>query len=318
MRVDCNVTYALKDGVLTHISDVESGLKCGCVCAGCKGELIAKKGEIKVHHFAHVNAECAHAYESALHLLAKDLFCQLKDFRLPVYSAESVPFSKTMPVISISDFEAKKEVWFGSFKPDVVLYKNDIPVLFVEIAVTHFVDDEKYNKIANLGISCIEIDLSKQDIETLISDNRTLSRMAYWVYNKKAELSCVEGFQVKKQEQEKIIEQERIQLIKDREKEVREQENRAAFLKKHEIHATLDDKRKKDGETFTYWRVHNAPCAVQKDRMGEYANFDSDCKRCRFKRSTLGYSAEKGAVVFSCLKPYYDSKQEKEQNIGIK
>lgn len=310
MQLDCkNVTYALKDGVLTHISDVESGLKCGCVCAGCKGELIAKKGEIKVHHFAHVNAECAHAYESALHLLAKDLFCQLKDFRLPVYNAESVPFSKTMPVINISDFEAKKEVWFESFKPDVVLYKNDIPVLFVEIAVTHFVDHEKHNKIANLGVSCIEIDLSKQDTEGLITDNRTLSRMAYWIYNKKAELSCVEEFQVKKQNQEKRIEQERIQLIKDREKEVKAQENRAAFLKKYEIFATLDVKQKQNGEAFKFFRVQDAPCGVRRDRIGQYANFYSDCKNCEFKRSLSGFLYDEDVIGFSCLKPYFDSKQ---------
>lgn len=305
------VTYALKDGVLTHISSVESGLKCDCICAGCGGQLIARKGDVKIHHFAHLNAECKSAYESALHLLAKDLFCELKDFRLPVYSAENVPISKTMPVINIVDFEVKKEVFFNSFKPDVVLYKNGAPVLFVEIAVTHFVDDEKYKKIAQLGISCIEIDLSKQDTESLLSDSRILSRSSYWIYNKKAELLCVEDFQTKKQEEEKRIEQERIEFIKDREKEVREQENRAAFLKKYEIHATLDVKNKKDGEEFAFFRVHHAPCAARKDNLGGYANFYSDCKRCKFKRTTLGYSNEVGAVVFSCLKPYYDLKDQK-------
>lgn len=304
-------TDALKDGKLINVSDVVSGLKCGCVCAGCGGQLVAKKGNIKIHHFAHLNADCQTGQESALHLLAKDLFCKLKYFRLPVYRAESVVISKAMPVINIADFEVKKEVFFNSFKPDVVLYKNGIPVLFVEMAVTHFVDQEKKDKIAQLGISCIEIDLSKQDINSLMKHDRILSISAYWIYNKKAELSCVEEFEAKKQEEEKRLEQKRIQLIKDREKEVREQENRTAFLKKYEIHAILDSKKKKDGKTFTYWRIHDAPCAVRKDRIGEYANFYSDCKGCSFKRSTLGYSAEKDLIVFSCLKPYYDSKEQK-------
>lgn len=38
-----NLTYALKDGVLVHISQVPSGLQCGCKCSACGETLIAKR-----------------------------------------------------------------------------------------------------------------------------------------------------------------------------------------------------------------------------------------------------------------------------------
>ena len=46
-----NLTYALKDGVLVHISQVPSGLQCGCKCPACGETLIAKKGDKVIHHF---------------------------------------------------------------------------------------------------------------------------------------------------------------------------------------------------------------------------------------------------------------------------
>lgn len=69
------IIYALKDGRLVSIDDVEAGLDCGCVCPSCHQFLVAKKGKIKVHHFAYYSkTSCEHAYESSLHLLAKKNF----------------------------------------------------------------------------------------------------------------------------------------------------------------------------------------------------------------------------------------------------
>ena len=53
VKSQLNLTYALKDGIITSISNVESGLKCGCVCPACDMPLVAKKGEKMMHHFAH-------------------------------------------------------------------------------------------------------------------------------------------------------------------------------------------------------------------------------------------------------------------------
>lgn len=55
-------------GNFRDVADVPRGLECGCFCADCKGPLVAKKGEIRAHHFAHHDRrECRHALESSLY-----------------------------------------------------------------------------------------------------------------------------------------------------------------------------------------------------------------------------------------------------------
>ena len=68
------LTYAVdSNGKLVHVDDVPKGKACGCFCPNCKGRLLARQGEKRKHHFSHLSGtECEHAYESMLHLLAKE------------------------------------------------------------------------------------------------------------------------------------------------------------------------------------------------------------------------------------------------------
>ena len=76
--------YALLDGKLVHISEVEKGKNCNCICPSCRKPLIAKKGKKKAHHFCHPqNETCEYAYETALHMLAKEILCNCRRFVLP-------------------------------------------------------------------------------------------------------------------------------------------------------------------------------------------------------------------------------------------
>ena len=76
--------YGIKDGQIVSINDVNSGKTCGCVCPSCGEQLIAKKGKIMIHHFAHASTkDCEYGYETSLHLLAKDIIKNLNHFVLP-------------------------------------------------------------------------------------------------------------------------------------------------------------------------------------------------------------------------------------------
>lgn len=67
-----NMVYALKNGKTVHISEVESGLKCECICPACGEALIARKGKKVIHHFAHKSTEeCEYGYQTSLHLVAR-------------------------------------------------------------------------------------------------------------------------------------------------------------------------------------------------------------------------------------------------------
>src|SRR5258708_19034427 len=70
--------YGLRSGQLQFIGDVSRGLACDCVCAKCGKALIAKKGSVRRHHFAHLEITgCRGSQESVLHRLAKELLAEL-------------------------------------------------------------------------------------------------------------------------------------------------------------------------------------------------------------------------------------------------
>lgn len=157
------ITYALNsENKLVYINDVPNGENCNCSCPKCHAKLVAKNnGKIRVHHFAHAsNSECVGAYQTMIHLLAKEI---IATYRI-------VPFAQngTIKLIRVAEIHLEKR--FEDVIPDVIgilpITLNNtnqiigaIPI-FVEIYVTHKVDDEKAQKIKKLGIPTVEINLS--------------------------------------------------------------------------------------------------------------------------------------------------------------
>ena len=165
MTTHSKLIYALKDGNIVSIDDVPSGKNCGCVCPACGDELIARKGEKRMHHFAHrSNEDCEYGYESSLHLAAKDILSRSEKMVIPPVYVEFPQSGKPKELISkereisIDDVELEKR--FDDIIPDIVVYSGD-KYFFIEIYVTHPIDDEKLKKLKENNISTIEIDLSK-------------------------------------------------------------------------------------------------------------------------------------------------------------
>ena len=166
-RNSAKLTWAIgADGKLTHISETKNGLKCACTCPACDGALIARQGKVREHHFAHASREeCPHAVETALHHVAKDILAVRKELVLPAIMFPSLytrPHSKSYlaPQRRYSIESVAVEQRLGSIIPDVIVKINGRELL-VEVTVTHGVDRDKLSKIRELGLSCLEIDLSK-------------------------------------------------------------------------------------------------------------------------------------------------------------
>ena len=156
MNVHKLLTYALnKDGKLVHIDTVPRGAECNCFCPNCKSALVAKNGgEKREHHFAHeANSDCLKGYQTALHLLGKEII--LKEKQIPIINEKF-----EIEFINSDSIELEKKL--DDIIPDVYALVNNKPVA-IEILVTHEVDDNKYNKIQNHEITTFEIDLSKVD-----------------------------------------------------------------------------------------------------------------------------------------------------------
>ena len=159
-----HLTYALveKTNRIVGVDDVPNGLDCGCVCPKCKQKLVAKNGgSWREHHFAHYNGfDCAGARMTALHILAQQIIEKQKTIMLPDYQGEY--FKKRVSIIHFDD--VKTEAFVDGLRPDCIGIKTGKDGkehrLWIEILVTHEVDDVKEKAIRNLQVSCVEIDLS--------------------------------------------------------------------------------------------------------------------------------------------------------------
>jgi hypothetical protein len=73
-----------KNGRVRAVEEVARGLACDCVCPTCGEAVVAKQGEIRGWHFAHVSgAECVGAAESALHQAAKQTLVDARGMHVP-------------------------------------------------------------------------------------------------------------------------------------------------------------------------------------------------------------------------------------------
>lgn len=194
MATPLKLPYGLRGQQLLHIGEVANGLACDCVCPGCGARLVARNnGKLKIAHFAHHQApECATGLQTALHLAAKDVFLQHRTFRLPGAAGiigfhadnfEAEPYfagfdfeaggyqhaveheldldcEYNFPPRSVAIRQVLLEHRTADIIPDIIL-ETEAGLLLVEVAVTHFIDEVKLDKIKRLGLSTIEIDLSK-------------------------------------------------------------------------------------------------------------------------------------------------------------
>ncbi len=72
------VPFALDaEGEWRDVDEVPRGKACGCFCADCKGPLVARHGDVRVHHFAHDDRrDCRHALETSLFGMAMSLMAE--------------------------------------------------------------------------------------------------------------------------------------------------------------------------------------------------------------------------------------------------
>ncbi len=177
---------------MKHISDVESGLACKCHCPVCKSAMVARKGNVLVHHFGHeAISNCKYSPETALHILAKEIIERELVLFLPAVIACHMDISETVhseQEINFTGAQLESRDFTGII-PDLYLQWNDRRLL-VEIFVTHRCDEEKISKLKLQGIAAVEIDLSHFPRESARGEVReAVLRTAprIWLYHPKIE-----------------------------------------------------------------------------------------------------------------------------------
>ena len=169
------LTYALDEGgALVHVDDVAKGAKCACHCPQCNATLYAKNAGIyREHHFAHAHGyECEGAYESSLHLLAKEILQETGRIMLPEPTGDQFPSGP----VRIRNVEIEKWDARYGIRPDAEGIMDNGERLLIEFYFSHKVDGKKRQIIADNHLKCIEIDinyqaLSKKELKEFLTNS---------------------------------------------------------------------------------------------------------------------------------------------------
>ncbi|MBU0637267.1 MAG: competence protein CoiA [Planctomycetes bacterium] len=175
------IPYGERHGELLHISAVERGLRCNCVCPVCREPLVARKGPKVQHHFGHLpGANCS--AETVLHQLGKRLLH--RRMSAAITAGDELPFEWLCQhcgdrhegnLVTLAD-RAAMELDLGVCRPDVTLLKTDgTPVAFVEIVVSHAPDENVLAHAAAHNVTLVEFHLNAADDLEALEQSPTLS-----------------------------------------------------------------------------------------------------------------------------------------------
>ncbi len=180
------IPYGVRNGEPIHVSDVERGLACDCVCLACKKQLVARKGEKKGHHFAHYKSpECS--AETVLHYYAKRLLerrifnsIEKKEKLQIKWSCAECEGEHVGNIVKKAATVAVEEN-IGPCRPDLTIFDNDHnPVLFVEIVVSHKPEDYVYEYVKENKLGLLEFRLKDGiDLEALENSEVLFPKKVY-------------------------------------------------------------------------------------------------------------------------------------------
>ena len=173
---ELTVPFGLKDGTLHFVSDVPSGLKCGCVCPECHQPLVARNrpspDRQRAFHFQHASiSTCVGGRESAIHRMAKEIIASATTLLLPEWRSGEI----AIPALALA-LQGKPAIEVplleGRLRPDALVNGGcagtTLASLLVEIRVCHAVDWAKRALTKESRFSMIEIDLSDVTDEQLL------------------------------------------------------------------------------------------------------------------------------------------------------
>ena len=193
MPKEIQIAHGLKEGELVSIADAERGLKCNCTCTKCGKPLVAKKGEVNAHYFAHsADSDCnGETYE---HIMAKmeikrKKYLLVPDKRVsPVYqenerekklrkkavnNGEYFPKqywknndgeifdSEQYKMVSFKTVELEKRIGGSNYIADIICTDESGKGIVIEIVNTHDLGQEKQDYLIKNKIPSLRIDVSK-------------------------------------------------------------------------------------------------------------------------------------------------------------
>ena len=178
---EVSLQFARQGDNIVHISEVSKGLACNCICEECDSKLIARKGKVRQHHFAHhEKSDCKGAWETLTHEKAKEVIIE--------EGYINVPKPGSFELVPVHFETVEPEVSIGSYRADVVGTHKSGKRLVIEIAVTHSCESKKIQYFEEEKISSIEIYMN--DLHSVLSleefkEYVLSSAQRIWIFNEK-------------------------------------------------------------------------------------------------------------------------------------
>ncbi len=167
---DVEIPYALDNkGNLTHASEphLPHGMACDCTCLDCEQPLLAKKGKIRAHHFAHPPATdgarraCQPSgLKTPLRLMARTLLAQMTRIELPEQAVSYNEGLRAMraPAMLFTIEHSGLNVVGEGIRFDAVLSGGGRKV-HVKLAVNEQMSETVADELSRTGIEALEINL---------------------------------------------------------------------------------------------------------------------------------------------------------------
>lgn len=310
-----NLFFGLQENQLKHISEVENGLKCNCVCPACEKKLVARNGGKKrVHHFAHYeNIECKYGVQTSIHIAAKNILEEKLRIMVPEVSVflnteiEKLEFGGFISHGEYQILSSARNIEFDSvvlekrlhkYIPDVIAKTRDKQMI-IEIAVTHFVGRKKLDQIIESKISALEIDLSKIkndfnyiDLEQLIIQGLENKK---WLFNQFA------------QNEKKERQLKRLENIKNKNLHsatINKEKDREVWYTKY--YKDVVERKTENGKVARH--ILNCPLMKRKFNGINYANLKIDCMNCEHSRGL-----RENELFLICIYDYDKYKKDKNE-----
>lgn len=142
---------------LVHVDEPRALSSGRFYCAGCRGEMVAKRGAHVQHHFAHRAAcACSSGGETLSHLLGKRIIAENEGslIRSPSLRGKSAVW----PSQSFRYTDAcLEQIMIRRYRPDaqITIFEERVAI---EVLVTHTPEQEKITCFLQAGVPMLEID----------------------------------------------------------------------------------------------------------------------------------------------------------------
>lgn len=158
-----------REGQLLRAHEVENGLRCGCVCPGCGGPLVAaNQGEKRLPYFRHAEIEgCANGRTEGIRRAAVDLIARKKALLLPMFSdsvgvathsGRLISQDVRIPPLEIHADQVDRFVDLGDLRAHALVVTNRRR-LVVRIKVSPRQEHERLERLQAMDFSSMEVDL---------------------------------------------------------------------------------------------------------------------------------------------------------------